>query len=430
MIVMMLSPSDLSLGGRELSSEARDVLDDYNQWVSSNYRYAHEKDVEKALDALLVLFPQNQAIILRRAQIYFEQDKFDVARADITFVLTQDPTHVDALILSVSIAHKAQQDEVLLADLECFLSLQPFLSDLDMFDEQVRMRSWRSDVYIKRKAFDLALPDLAYIIEQVEPSSEQEYLLPYYYKALNTRSKIFKAQGQLKAEIDDLNDLLSPPFSLNQEYSCYEPYGNVHSYSRRGLYRRSEIFVTQENYEGALRDLDVLLSEMSWDAPALMLRHQVYQKLNQKNQALKDELDLHDAVLLSPVYQKQGETQPLMLGNEDLNHIDFEHDEIERVIPSLQTFAKMTFFKHEINMDTSEWVASNLEGVRTLFNATGITPEAINHMRIRLSNEACTVAETTVFEALETCELAAEDWDVGVSNMDNKKRKHDALSCS
>ena len=147
---MMLSPSDLSLGERALSLEEHEALVDYNLWIDSNYSDRHEIDVEKALDVLLLLFPQNQALFLRRAQIYFEQDKFVLACADLTPVLLQNPDHVDALMLRVTIAHKTQQDEALLADVHRLLTLQPFISNPDMFDEQIRVRSWRSDVYIKQ----------------------------------------------------------------------------------------------------------------------------------------------------------------------------------------------------------------------------------------------------------------------------------------
>tara|TARA_R110002126_G_scaffold239409_1_gene382707 strand:- start:130627 stop:131814 length:1188 start_codon:yes stop_codon:yes gene_type:complete len=393
MIEMKLSQSDLSIDERALSLEEHEALVDYNLWIDSNYSYCHEVDVEKALDLLLNLFPQNQALFLRRAQIYFEQDKFELARTDITFVLSQDPTYIDALILSVSIAHKAQQDEVLLADVHRLLNLQSFLSDPDMVDKQIRMRSWRSELYIKQELFDLARPDLDYIIEQVEPSSEQEYLLSYYYKALNTRSKMFKAQGQLEEELDDLKALLAPPFSYNQEYFCHEPYGNVHSYSRRGLYRRSEIYVAQENYDDALRDLDALLYEDEYDAPALMLRRQV------------DELVIRKKMLFK-----------------------LEGSENNRAVPSLKTLAKMTFFRHEVNIDTSECVASNPTAVRTLLNDIGITPEVLASMRALVYAEV--PVKQTVFEEIETHGLAAEDWDVGASHADNNKRKCDAISPS
>jgi len=167
----------------------------------------------------------------------------------------------------------------------------------------------------------------------------------------------------------------------------------VHSYSQRGLYRRCEIYVAQENYDGALRDLDALLNEDEYDAPALMLRRQV------------DELVIRKKMLFK-----------------------LEGSENNRAVPSLKTLAKMAFFRHEANMDTSEWGAANPTGVRTLLNDTGITPEAIHGMRALVYVEAPT--ERTVFEELETHGLAAEDWDVGASHADNKKRKCDAISPS
>jgi tetratricopeptide (TPR) repeat protein len=392
MIEMILSPSDLSIGERALSLEEHEALVDYNLWVSSNYDDEAE-DVEKALDLLLSLFPQRQAIILRRAQIYFEQDKCELARTDITFVLTQDPTHVDALILGVTIAHKAQQDEALLADVHRLLNLQSFLSDPDMFDDQIRVRSWRSKVYIKQNLFDLALPDLAHIIEQVEPVQEQYRLFHYYYDALNARSEIFKTQGRFEEELLDLNQLLTPPSFRSQKHLYREPYGNVHSYSQRGLYRRSEIYVAQENYGDALRDLDALLNGDEYDAPALMLRRQV------------DELVIRKKMLFK-----------------------LEGSENNRAVPSLKTLAKMTFFRHEVNIDTSECVASNPTAVRTLLNDIGITPEVLASMRALVYAEV--PVKQTVFEEIETHGLAAEDWDVGASHADNNKRKCDAISPS
>lgn len=393
MIEMILSPSDLSIGERALSSEEHEAIVDYNLWIDSNYSYCHEIDVEKALDLLLILFPQNQALFLRRAQIYFEQDKFVLACADLTPVLLQDPTHVDALLLRVAIAQKTQLNEALLADVDRLLNLQPFLSDPDMFDEQIRVRSWRSDVYIEQKLFDLALPDLAYIIEQVEPVQEQYRLFHYYYDALNVRSEIFKTQGRLEEELLDLKRLLTPPSFRSQKHLYREPYGNVHSYSQRGLYRRSEIYVAQENYGDALRDLDALLNEDEYDAPALMLRRQV------------DELIIRKKMLFK-----------------------LEGSENNRAVPSLKTLAKMAFFRHEVNIDTSEWGASNPTAVRTLLNDIGITPEVLDSMRALVYAEA--PVKQTVFEELETHGLAAEDWDVGPSHADNKKRKCDAISPS
>lgn len=409
MIEMMLSPSDLGLGHQVLSSEARDALDDYNQWAGSNYSHAHEEDVEKALDALLILFPQNQAIILRRAQIYFEQDKFELARTDIAFVLTQEPTHVDALMLSVSIAHKAQQDDVLLADLHRLLSLQSFLSDPDMMDDQIRMRSWRRELYIKQELFDLARPDLDYIIEYVEPVQEEYRLFDYYYDALNARSKIFETQGQLEEELADLNALLTPPMLYSQKHLYRAPYGNLHNHSQRALHRLSEIYIAQENYDEASINIDKLLDEEPCDVPALVLRAQVYQALNQHELAVEDEIVVRDLMLLN------------------LEGVKLENSGSE--IPSLKTLAKMTFFRYETNMDTSEWVAGNTpSNVHNIFKATKITPEAIHSMRELLYLEA--PVDRTVFEELGTYELAAEDWDVGVSNTDSKKRQHDAISSS
>ncbi|MDF1684612.1 MAG: hypothetical protein P1U36_08130 [Legionellaceae bacterium] len=401
MIFMTLNFSDLKPNSSTWSAEERGALEKYNKWFSWGGAYEYGKNIHQALDALLILFPEHPALLLRR---------------------------VEMLKMGLTSHYKAPHDAELLRALNSLLSSEVFLSysTPEMRDEQIRMRVLRRDVYLRQQAFDLALPDLAYLIEQTYESRAHSS----YYSSLDARSKIFKTQGKLEQELDDLNALLTPPHQVHLSHASY---GNVHSYSRRGLYRRSEIFVTQDNYEGALRDLDALLSQEPWDAPALMLRYQVFQALNQQEHAFKDEVVLHDCLLSSPVYQKQGETRPLMFVPDELKALeDFGVDggQIERVIPSLQVFAKMTFFKHEANMDTSEWVASNPTGVRTSFKEAGITPEAINHMRTQLSHEDHTCAGKTVFEALETCELAAEDWDVGVSNIDNKKRKHDAISPS
>jgi hypothetical protein len=245
---------------------------------------------------------------------------------------------------------------------------------------------------------------------------------------LNARSKIFKAQGNLEKELSDLNALLTPPFFNSQKHLFHEPYANVHDYSRRGLYRRSEIFVQQKNYGRALRDLDALLYEDPCDAPALMLRSQVHQVLHQHELAFKDEVAVHDGVLSSPVYRNIGETQPLMLEPEELKTFEKAEGQIERVIPSLQAFAKMTFFRHEANMDTSAWAASDSVGVGSILKDSGITPETVHSMR-SFQLMPSTDVEKTVFEEIETCELAAEDWDVGLEQ-ENKKRKHSAISPS
>jgi len=388
MVFMMLSPSELSSGDSALSSEEQGALDNYNQWFVSGDAHdydAHDykEEIEKALNTLLVFFPQHPVLLLRRAQHYLKQNKYDRARVDLTQLLEQVPFHVEALLKRIQIYHEANQDVELLRDLNCLLNLQPFLSDPDMLDDQIRMRAWRSQVYMKQQALGLALLDLAYIIEHVIPEQEQYRLFHYYYDALNARSEILKTQGKLEAELLDLNQLLAPPFFRSQKHLYREPYGNVHSYSRRGLYRRSEIYVAQENYDGALRDLDALLNEDEYDAPALMLRSQV------------DELIVRKKMLFK-----------------------LEGAEENRAIPSLLTLAKMAFFRHEVNMDTSEWVAENPTGVRTLFKDAGITPEAICSMRELLYVEA--PVEQTVFDDLAMHEIAADT--------NNKKRKHDAIS--
>lgn len=349
-----LDPKHLQGDGRPLSSEEKSILSDYNHWIEQGYEFLYDESIKNALDRLLVLHPQNQEILLRK---------------------------INFLYINLRNSHALE----LLHTLNTLLNLPSFLVDSAMIDEQIRMHAWRSQLYLKQQASASALPDLTYIIEHVNPVQENSYLFKFYYDALNARSKIFKAQGMLEEELFDLNALLTPPLLNSQKHLCHEPYGNLHGYSRRGLYRRSEIYVAQGNYDDALRDLDALLNEDECDAPAVTLHKEVSELVVRKQ-------------ILSKI---EGAAE-------------------NRAIPSLKTLAKMTFFRHEVNIDTSEWVASNPMAVRTLLEDVDITPEAIHNMRELMSELLFTeiFVGKTVFDDLAMHEDAT----------DNKKRKHDVIS--
>ncbi|MDF1826852.1 MAG: hypothetical protein P1U39_01045 [Legionellaceae bacterium] len=365
-----LKSSELCVDGEPLSNEEKRILSDYNQRVDAGEIFSYEETVDDVLQRLLVLRPLNLALLLCRIDL-------------------------------LSLKHQAPyQNDELLCTLNTLLSLESFLSDDVMNFEQIRMRALRSQIYLEKQAPDIALPDLAYIIEHVHPVQEEHYLFHFYYDALYERSKIFKAQGKLEEELSDLNALLTPPALYSQKHFLYAPYGNLHHYSRASLFRRCEIFIAQENYDNALRDLDALLNEDSEDTPALVLRGQVYHALNDQARAMSDEVAVRDRMLLS-----------------------LENAEQNKAIPSLQTLAKITFFRHEAKMNTSEWVASNPTEVREIFKATGITPDMLHRMRELLYIEE--PGEKTVFDDLAMHE-EHEHEDV----TDNKKRKHSAISPS
>lgn len=393
-----LNPRDIQGDGVRLSSEEMELLRDYNLRIQQGEIFSYDEDVDNILEYLLVLRPFNPALF--------------VCRVDLLSLKSQ----------------ALDQNYELLSVLNTLLSLESFLSDQAMNFDQIRMRALRSQIYLEKQAPDIALPDLAYIIEHVHPVQEEHYLFRFYYDALHARSTIYKAQGRLEAELSDLNALLTPPALYSQKHFLYAPYGNLHNHSQYGLYRRSEMYVQQKNYDRALRDLDALLYENPWDAPALMLRSQVYQMLHQHEQAFQDEVAVHECMLSCPIYQKKGETQPLMLKSEEFEPLNHAEEQVERVIPSLQAFAKMTFFRHEANMDTSAWAASGTMSAYSVLKNSGITPETLHSMRSSLLMPSID-GEKTVFEELERCELAAEDWDVGLEQ-GSKKRKYDAISPS
>ena len=201
------------------------------------------------------------ALYMVRGNLYFNQQKWDLALADYNKTIELDPKYTWAYLERGRVYVNQQKWDLALAD---------YNKAIELDSKYTLAYINRGLLYNEQKKFQLALADYSKAIE----------LDPKYELAYVNRGRLYKEQEKFELALADY----SKAIELDPQYA--------NAYFQRGI-----LYFQKGEYELALQDFNQVITFKLQDAIAYFVRGSIYYEKGEKELALKD---FNQAIALKP----------------------------------------------------------------------------------------------------------------------------------
>ena len=338
----------------EHNSAAEDVLRTYNLQI----KYGRlPLEAIHSLTLLLEIYPNHEALLLRRSKLYYKHKQPNKALTDLTALLNANPLEAEGLYDRSVISFDLKNYNMALIDLARLLFADP--------ENSIRALCLREKIYQLLVRDDDSINDLDRLL------SDPNFLNNYSYEndriaARMSRMKIYCKQKKLDEALLDLNILIKETSSAGVRlaadcFSC--------------LITRGKIYAEQSRFDEELIDLNDILKRQPEHYDSLVRRSVVLMEKGNHRQSVLDEYTAHHVALSEGTHG----------------------------VPSLVFMCKMAFFKHEPFIYTTGDAFRDPDRVRGALAACNINPATLATMKEKLNG--CKIETKTVFDQLDSIDV-------------------------
>ncbi|MDX2346536.1 MAG: hypothetical protein QNK11_06680 [Legionella sp.] len=382
---MDLSFSDLGIGVGEEDDTLPEAqgyeIDCYNNEL--HYYGPYPPGAVDSLTRLLApnFFPDHDALLIRRARLYFALLDYPKAKEDLDCILQKNsrPRHRAALFLRSMVLYDLDSHAEALADLS--LCLPDTLSDFLL----VERCYYSARIYLKNDLLENALVYVEKLLVDNRALLNTHESGVDVTDVLDLRYQIYVKQERFSEALLDLTALLEQTKLSHPKHYDF-------------LLARAEIYIGQKKADAARIDLDEYLNQFPKHRKALTYRHDLCKAEHTQEEVLRQGVNKNNYVAFQQALANAKKNERQMALDK---HALFCLDKLSpETLPSLKTLSIMSIFENEPDLYATGAVLNvrDKPELQSVLHDSGINSITLAAMHQRLRpNQACA---DTVFDQM------------------------------